>query len=61
MCLEMAADSHRFVETEAWRKEINLDELVPVWDYPEKAAISKYYEQFYHKTDKVSFQFAFLN
>jgi hypothetical protein len=41
-----------FVECEAWRKEINLDELVPVWDYPEKPQIEKYYKQYYHKTDK---------
>ena len=43
----------RFVDCEKWRKEIKLDELVPVWDYPEKTDISKYYKQFYHKTDKV--------
>ena len=42
-----------FVECEQWREEIKLDELVPAWDYPEKAEISKYYKQFYHKTDKV--------
>ncbi|EGD87086.1 hypothetical protein H112_05609 [Trichophyton rubrum D6] len=41
-----------FVDCEKWRKEIKLDELVPVWDYPEKPEISKYYKQFYHKTDK---------
>lgn len=41
-----------FVETEAWRKEINLDEIVKTWDYPEKEQINKYYKQFYHKIDK---------
>lgn len=45
----------RFVETEKWRKETKLDETVPVWDYPEKDEISKYYTQYYHKTDKVCF------
>lgn len=43
----------RFLDTEKWRKETKLDETVPTWDYPEKAEISKYYTQFYHKTDKV--------
>ncbi|VUC25417.1 unnamed protein product [Clonostachys rosea] len=41
-----------FLDTEKWRKEIKLDELVPTWDYPEKAELHKYYEQFYHKIDK---------
>ena len=52
----------RFVDTETWRKQVpnvdlspaNLDELVASWDWPEKDAISKYYPQYYHKTDKVS-------
>lgn len=48
----MVADVDRFTDCEAWRKEIKLDEIVPVWDYPEKEQIRKYYEQFYHKTDK---------
>ncbi|KID91756.1 Sec14 cytosolic factor, partial [Metarhizium majus ARSEF 297] len=41
-----------FVDTEKWRKETKLDETVPIWDYPEKPEIAKYYKQFYHKTDK---------
>lgn len=44
----------RFVDCEAWRKETKLDEVLPTWEYPEKPEISKYYKQFYHKTDKVS-------
>ncbi|EGR48953.1 hypothetical protein MKX07_007053 [Trichoderma sp. CBMAI-0711] len=40
-----------FVDTEKWRAEIKLDEILPTWDYPEKAEISKYYKQFYHKID----------
>ena len=50
---ELAADHARFVDCEKWREETKLDELVPTWDYPEKAEIQKYYKQFYHKTDKV--------
>lgn len=42
------------MDCEAWRKETKLDEVVPVWDFPEKAAMFKYYPQYYHKTDKVS-------
>ncbi|KAF4126140.1 CRAL TRIO N [Geosmithia morbida] len=41
-----------FVECEEWRTKTKLDETVPTWDYPERAEISKYYKQFYHKTDK---------
>jgi hypothetical protein len=44
---------HRFLEFEKWRKESKLDETVPVWDYPEKEALYKYYPQYYHKVDKV--------
>lgn len=44
----------RFMDCEAWRKEIDLDNLVPTWEYPEKTEIQKYYKQFYHKIDKVS-------
>jgi hypothetical protein len=47
------ASKQMFVDCEKWRAETNLDEIVPVWDYPEKPEISKYYKQFYHKTDKV--------
>lgn len=41
-----------FVDCEAWRKETKLDEILPTWEYPEKAEIFKYYPQYYHKTDK---------
>lgn len=40
-----------FLETEKWRAETKLDEILPTWDYPEKPEISKYYKQFYHKID----------
>lgn len=43
------------MDTEKWRKETKLDELVPTWEFPEKADMFKYYPQYYHKTDKVSF------
>ena len=33
--------------------DTKLDETVPVWDYPEKEALFKFYPQYYHKTDKV--------
>ncbi|KAE8392194.1 CRAL-TRIO domain-containing protein [Aspergillus alliaceus] len=41
-----------FIDCEKWRKETKLDEVVPIWDYPEKPQVAKYYRQFYHKTDK---------
>ncbi|KAJ4269663.1 cytosolic factor, phosphatidylinositol/phosphatidylcholine transfer protein [Fusarium torreyae] len=49
---DVEASKAMFLDTEKWRKETKLDETVPVWDYPEKAEIGKYYTQFYHKTDK---------
>lgn len=44
-----------FVDTEKWREETHLDEILPNWDYPEKEQMFKYYPQYYHKTDKVRF------
>ncbi|KAK6199010.1 peptide chain release factor 1 [Pestalotiopsis sp. IQ-011] len=41
-----------FVDCEKWRADTKLDETVPVWDYPEKEALFKFYPQYYHKTDK---------
>jgi len=41
-----------FVDCEKWRKETNLDDTVPTWEYPEKEKMFKYYPQYYHKTDK---------
>jgi hypothetical protein len=49
------SDRYRFIDTEKWRKDIKLDEILPTWDYPEKPEISKYYKQFYHKIDNVRF------
>ncbi|KAH7419484.1 CRAL-TRIO domain-containing protein [Cadophora sp. MPI-SDFR-AT-0126] len=40
-----------FVECEQWRKEINLDDLVQNFKYTKKLELSKYYPQYYHKTD----------
>jgi len=41
-----------FVDTEKWRKEFGLDELVRNFDYKEKEQVFEYYPQYYHKTDK---------
>jgi hypothetical protein len=40
-----------------WRAEFGggLDELVPTFDYTEKAQVFEFYPQYYHKTDKVTF------
>jgi hypothetical protein len=46
-------DRARFVDTEKWRKEIDLDNLVSDWEYPEKQQLAEFYKQYYHKTDKV--------
>jgi len=41
-----------FVDSERWRKEFQLDDLVRNFDYKEKAQVFEYYPQYYHKTDK---------
>lgn len=35
-----------------WRKEFGVEELLLTWDFKEKAAVDKYYPQYYHKMDK---------
>lgn len=44
------------MECEQWRKEFNLDDLVQNFNYTEKRELSKYYPQYYHKTDKVTYR-----
>ncbi|CAE6429644.1 unnamed protein product [Rhizoctonia solani] len=39
-------------ETEEWRKSFGVDDLVNNFDFSEKAEVSKYYPQYFHKTDK---------
>lgn len=41
------------MDCEKWRKEINLDEVIPTWDFKERQKMFQYYPQYYHKTDKV--------
>ncbi|PHH82265.1 hypothetical protein CDD82_6514 [Ophiocordyceps australis] len=48
---DVALAKQMFIDCEKWRKETKLDETVPIWDYPEKPEVAKYYKQFYHKTD----------
>jgi hypothetical protein len=42
-----------FLACEKWRKEFGVDEIVASFHYTEKAEVSKYYPQYYHKTDVV--------
>jgi hypothetical protein len=49
---DVAAAKTMFVDTEKWRKETKLDEILPTWEYPERDQVAEYYTQFYHKTDK---------
>ena len=44
------------MKNEEWRKEFGTDELVKTFEYKEKPEVSKYYPQYYHKTDKVSYR-----
>jgi hypothetical protein len=50
--------SCRFIDCEKWRKEFGpngLDDLVQNFKYDERPEVFKYYPQYYHKTDKVSY------
>lgn len=49
---DVNAAKQMFMDCEAWRAETKLDDIVPTWDFPEKAEMFKYYPQYYHKTDK---------
>jgi hypothetical protein len=52
---DVAQSKEMFLNTEKWRKETNLDEIVDTWSEgykKEKEALFKYYPQYYHKTDK---------
>ena len=44
------------MDTEKWRKEFGggVDNFVSNWHFPEKQKLAEYYQQYYHKTDKVS-------
>jgi hypothetical protein len=41
------------MDCETWRKETNLDEVVPGWVLPNKEQLFEFYPQYYHKTDRV--------
>lgn len=49
---DVNAAKQMFVDCEAWRKKTMLDDLVPIWTYPEREQMFEFYPQFYHKTDK---------
>ena len=44
----------RFLDCEKWRRSVDLDNLVPSWEYTEREEMFQYYPQYYHKTDKVT-------
>lgn len=43
-----------FLSAEQWRKDFKVDEIVKNFDFKEKTEVDKYYPQFYHNVDKVS-------
>ncbi|TVY41135.1 Sec14 cytosolic factor [Lachnellula occidentalis] len=49
---DVALAEKMFVDSETWRKETNLDDLVRNFDYTEKEKVFEYYPQYYHKIDK---------
>ncbi|CAG8480784.1 3500_t:CDS:1 [Ambispora leptoticha] len=40
------------IDSENWRKEFGVDELVRDFEYTERDEVMKYYARYYHKTDK---------
>ncbi|KAJ5046497.1 uncharacterized protein L3040_003740 [Drepanopeziza brunnea f. sp. 'multigermtubi'] len=49
---DVALSEKMFIDSETWRKDINLDDLTRNFDYKEKPQVAEYYPQYYHKTDK---------
>ncbi|OQD72347.1 hypothetical protein PENPOL_c001G08095 [Penicillium polonicum] len=49
---DVEAAKTMFTASEKWRKEFGTDDLARDFDYPEKEEVSKFYPQYYHKTDK---------
>ncbi|ODV90282.1 hypothetical protein CANCADRAFT_2014 [Tortispora caseinolytica NRRL Y-17796] len=41
-----------FIACEKWRKDFGVKDIVQNFHYVEKLAVSEYYPQYYHKTDK---------
>jgi hypothetical protein len=48
---DVALSEKMFIESEKWRKEIDLDDLTRNFKYEEKPQVFEYYPQYYHKTD----------
>lgn len=49
---DVAAARKMFEECEAWRKGFGVDDIKKSFHFYEKPQISRYYPQYYHKTDK---------
>lgn len=43
-----------FSESEQWRKEFKIEELVKSFKFEENPQVSAYYPRYYHKTDRVT-------
>ena len=42
-----------FKDSEQWRKDFNVDDIIENFHFDEKPMVTVYYPQYYHKTDKV--------
>ncbi|ESK95408.1 sec14 cytosolic factor [Moniliophthora roreri MCA 2997] len=49
---DVALAKKMLLDAEEWRRDFGVDNLVKNFDFKEKEEVSKYYPQFYHKTDK---------
>jgi CRAL/TRIO, N-terminal domain len=43
-----------FSESEQWRKEFKVEELIKSFKFEENPQVSAYYPRYYHKTDRVT-------
>ncbi|KAG8732700.1 cytosolic factor, phosphatidylinositol/phosphatidylcholine transfer protein [Ceratobasidium sp. 423] len=49
---DLAKSRKMIIECEEWRKNFGVDDIVNNFDFPEQAEVTKYYPQYFHKTDK---------
>lgn len=49
---DLVKSKEMIIAAEEWRKTFKVDDIINNFDFPEKAEVSKYYPQYYHKMDK---------
>lgn len=49
---DVAKAKEMFINSEKWRKDFGVEDIVNNFEYPELSVVDKYYPQYYHRTDK---------